>query len=68
MTFACPFVVISNDPIPQHTFAARPWSKVGADLSELGEHTLLVVTDYYSNFIELRILPDGITRVYAKLS
>ena len=39
--------------IQQHTFAARPWSKVGADLCELQGRTLLVVSDYYSNFIEV---------------
>ena len=43
----------SKEPIQQHEFAARPWSKVGADLCELKGHTLLVVSDYYSNYIEV---------------
>ena len=34
-------------------FAARPWSKVGADLCDLRGRTLLVVSDYYSNYIEV---------------
>ena len=42
-----------KEPIIQHEFAARPWSKVGADLCELQGRTLLVVCDYYSNFIEV---------------
>ena len=37
----------------QHEFAARPWSKVGAELCELPGRTLLVVCNYYSNFIEV---------------
>ena len=42
-----------KEPIVQHEFAARPWSKVGADLCELPGRTLLVVCDYCSNFIEV---------------
>ena len=42
-----------KEPILQHEFAARPWSKVGADLCDLQGRTLLVVCDYYSNFIEV---------------
>jgi len=60
MSFCCDQ---TKEPIQQqHTFAARPWSKVGADLCELGERTLLVVTDYYSNFIEV----ENITRSNGK--
>ncbi len=43
----------SKEPIQQHEFAARPWTKVGADLCELKGRTLLVVSDYYSNYIEV---------------
>ena len=48
-----------KEPIVQHEFAARPWSKVGADLCDLQGRTLLVVCDYYSNFIEV----ENITKV-----
>ncbi len=55
-----------KEPIQQHEFAARPWSKVGADLCDLQERKLLVVSDYYSNFIEVenisKINTNGITR------
>ena len=42
-----------KEPLQQHEFADCPWSKVGADLCELQGRTLLVVVDYYSNFIEV---------------
>ena len=32
-----------KEPLQQHEFAARPWSKVGADLCDLQGRTLLVV-------------------------
>ena len=43
----------SKEPIQQHDFAARPWSKVAVDLCDLDRRTLLVVSDYYSNYIEV---------------
>ena len=42
-----------KEPLAQHDFAARPWSKVTADLCQLEGRTLLVISDYYSNFIEV---------------
>ena len=42
-----------KEPLLQHEFIARAWSKIGADLCELHGRTLLVVCDYYSNFIEV---------------
>ena len=42
-----------KEPIIQHDIIARPWSKVGADLCESNGRTLLVMCDYYSNFIEV---------------
>ena len=43
----------SKEPLLPHEMVARPWSKVAADLCELDGRTLLVITDYYSNFIEV---------------
>lgn len=45
-----------------------PWPlvKVGADLCELQGHTLLVVSDYYSNFIEVENLHTTTTRAVFK--
>ena len=42
-----------KEPLHPHEMVARPWSKVAADLCERDGRTLLVITDYYSNFIEV---------------
>lgn len=55
-----------KEPIVQYEFAARPWSKVGADLCELQGHTLLVVCDYYSNFIEVENIAKATTAGVSK--
>ena len=43
----------TKEPLQQHEFPARPWSKVAADLCELNGRTLLVVCDYYRNYVEV---------------
>ena len=43
----------AKEPLMQHDVVARPWSKVGADLCEVNNRTLLVLCDYYNNFIEV---------------
>ena len=55
-----------KEPIVQHEFAARPWSKVGADLCEFQGHTLLVVCHYYSNFIEVENITKATTTGISK--
>ena len=47
-----------REPILQHEITERPWAKIGVDLCELDGCMLLVVCDYYSNFIEI----DNINR------
>ena len=47
-----------REPILQHEITERPWAKTGVDLCELDGRILLVVSDYYSNFIEI----DNINR------
>ena len=42
-----------KEPLAQHDFAARLRSKVAADLCQPEGRTLLVISDYYSNFIEI---------------
>ena len=55
-----------KEQILQHDTTERPWSKIGADLCELRGRTLLVVCDYYSNFVEVesltKITTFGVTR------
>jgi len=43
----------SKEPIQRHDFAARSWSKVAADLCDLDGHTVVVVSDCKSNYIEV---------------
>ena len=43
----------SKEPLLQHDTTERPWAKIGIDLCELHNRELLVICDYYSNFIEV---------------
>ena len=57
----------TKEPLLQHEFDGRPWSKIGADLYDLQGRTLLVVvTDYYSNFVEVeniqKLNTGGVTK------
>ena len=51
----------AKEPIIQHEFAARPWAKVGADLCDIAGRIVLVVSDYYSSFIEVEHLTRATT-------
>ena len=42
----------TKEPLPQLEVIARPWAKLAAYLCELHGRTLLVVNDYFSNYIE----------------
>ena len=48
-------------PLRQHDFVARPWSKIGAYLYQIDGRTLLVVCDYFSNFIEVARVNAAVT-------
>ena len=50
------------EPLLQHEVVARPWAKVAADLCEIDNRTLLVISDYYSNFIEVARLKTVTSR------
>ena len=56
----------AKEPLMQHGFAARPWAKVGADLCDHDSRILLVVSDYYSNFIEVEHLNRATTSTVSK--
>ena len=55
----------------QHEIPERPWAKIGVDLCKLKGRTLLVVCDYYSNFIEVEKIhastTQGVSRVLKNL-
>ena len=43
----------TKEPLLQHEVISRPWAKLAADLCEFNGRTLLVVSDYFSAFIEV---------------
>ena len=56
----------AKEPLLQHESVARPWSKVAADLCEFDNHTLLIISDYYSNYIEVARLNAPTSRSVIK--
>lgn len=56
-----------REPLQQHEFPDRPWSKVGIDLCEFQGRTLVVLVDYHSNFIEVeritKLTTSGVSKV-----
>ena len=50
----------------QHEFVGRSWYKVSVDLCQLRGRKLLVIADYFSNFIEVEriylVTTSGITK------
>ena len=58
---------LPKETLVPHEFLPRPWSKVGADLCELQGRTLLVVCDYFSNYIEVERLQTTTTKAVVKV-
>ena len=56
-----------KEPLLQHEFPDRPWSKVGIDLCEFQGRTLLVMVDYYSNFMEVERITKTTTSGVSKI-
>ena len=56
----------TKEPLLQHEVISRPWAKVAADLCESNGRTLLVVSDYFSNFIEVSRLHAITTQAVAR--
>ena len=42
-----------KEPLQQHEFVGRPWSKVAIDLCDLDKRNLLVISDYFRNYIHV---------------
>ena len=45
-----------REELQQHEMPSRPWSKVGADIFELGPQQFLIMVDYWSNYFEVQEL------------
>ena len=51
----------------KHEIPERPWARVGVDLYELIGRTLLIVCDYYNNFIEVERIQISTTLGVSKI-
>lgn len=47
-----------REPILQRDVSQRPWAKVAAELCHFPGRVLLIVSDYFSNFIEVKFRPQ----------
>ena len=56
----------TKEPLLQHEVISRPWAKVAADLCESNGRPLLVVSDYFSNFIEVSRLHNITTKAVVR--
>ena len=56
----------TKEPLLQHEVVARPWAKLAADLCELHGRTLLVVSDYFCNYIEVARLCSTTTQAVVR--
>ena len=57
---------LTKEPLVQYEVIARPCAKLTADLCELHGRTLLVVTGYFSNYIEVARLPATSTQAVVR--
>ena len=56
-----------KEPLQQHEVIMRLWANLGVDLCQLHGHTLLVVCDYFSNYIEVEQLTTTTSRSVARV-
>ena len=56
----------TKEPLLQHEVISRPWAKLAADLCDFNGHTLLVVSDYFSGFIEVSRLQAVTTQAVVR--
>ena len=59
--------VPGKESLLQHEIPERPWARIGVDLCELKGRTLLVVCDYYSNYIEVEKINAATTQSISKV-
>ena len=60
--FGSSYVPNLKERLLQHEIVARPWAKLAAVLCELHGRTLLVVSNYFSNYIEVVYLCSTTTQ------
>ena len=64
-------IMNKHETIQQYDRAKSPWAKIGMDLCQIGDRTLLVVTDYYSNFLSVEKVENtnckGIINILLKI-
>jgi len=58
---------LPKEPLLSHEVPSRPWAKIAADLCEFDGRQLLVVVDYFSNFIEVERLHTTTTRAVTRV-
>ena len=47
-----------KEPMINHEIPSRAWEKVGTDLFQYGRRQYVLVVDYYSKFVDVRLLED----------
>lgn len=58
-----------REPLISHDLSSRPWQYVGTDLFKFQGHTYLLVADYYSKMMFVRVLTSETTvAVVSKLN
>ena len=56
-----------REPILPHKVIIRPWAKIGVDSCQLHGRMLLIVCDYFSNYLEVECLPLTTSRSVARV-
>lgn len=56
----------TKEPLLKHEVISRPWDKLAADLCEFNGRTFLVVSDYFSGFIEVSRLQTITTQAVVR--
>jgi transposase InsO family protein len=50
---------LSKEPLMSHELPTLPWEKVASDLFMLNDNVYLLVVDYYSNYVEISLMPNS---------
>ena len=48
----------TKEPLEQHDLPERPWQTIAADIMTFKRRDYLMVVDYYSEYVEVPLLPD----------